>query len=58
MNAIIQQSRYVARALMIGLFFAQKYRNQAVTGGVPKAARNMRKQGIPVDMAVLILAYR
>ena len=36
-------------------FFRTKYRDQAKSVGVYQAARNMRKQGIPIDIARAIL---
>ena len=40
------------------LWFATKWRSRAEEIGVQGAARLMRKQGVPVDVAVSILATR
>lgn len=42
----------------IGLYVVSKYRRQANQKGVQAAARNMRKQGLPLDLALLVLARR
>ena len=39
-------------------WFVNKYRQQAAQIGVAAAARNLRKQGVPVEFAVQILARR
>lgn len=36
-------------------FFVAKYRTQAAVSGHYQAAKNLRKQGVPLEMAVLIL---
>lgn len=40
------------------IWYREKYREQAALNGVQYAARNLRKQGVPVDYAVGILAGR
>jgi hypothetical protein len=42
-------------ALYIGDRIIQKYRVQMLEHGAFKAARNLRKQGIPLEAALLIL---
>ena len=43
---------------IIGHFFRAKYRTQAAKAGVQATARAMRKQGIPIEMALIILVGR
>ena len=50
------QSRILARSIIIGAYFMAKYRNQAKAGGVLKTAKNLRKQGVSLDVALLLLA--
>lgn len=40
----------------IGRWLASKARQQAIDVGVQQAARNLRKQGVPLELALLILA--
>ena len=47
-----------ARLLLNGLWFVNKWRTRASEIGVQAAARLMRKQGVPCDVAVSILATR
>ena len=47
-----------ARLLAIGLWFATKYQLQAAESGTERAARNLRKQGVPLQLALKILAYK
>lgn len=47
-----------ARLLAIGLWFAAKYQLLAAESGTERAARNLRKQGVPLQLALKILAYR
>lgn len=42
----------------IGSFFLAKYRARAAESDVQTVARQLRKQGIPVRVAVAILATR
>ncbi len=39
----------------IGEFFTQKYREQARAVGYQQAAKNLRKQGVPLEVARLVL---
>ncbi len=48
----------LARTFQIGLFFAGKYQLQAQDGNTERAARNLREQGVPLQIALLILAYK
>lgn len=41
----------------IGRYYAQKYRAQAAISGYEQAARNLRKQGTPIEIALLILLF-
>jgi hypothetical protein len=41
-----------------GRWFLHKYRYAAVEKGVQAAARNMRKQGVPISIALFVLAGR
>ena len=41
-----------------GWWFAHKYQAQAAEVGVQQAARNMRKQGVPIEVALAVLAGR
>lgn len=47
-----------ARLLTIGAFFKTKYQLQSEESGTQRAARNLRKQGVPLQIALLILAYK
>lgn len=40
------------------VWLREKAREQAKTAGVRHAAKNLRKQGVPVEWAVAILAAR
>lgn len=40
----------------IGLYFVRKYRARLETSDVQTVARQLRKQGISCEMAILILA--
>lgn len=42
---------------LIGQYIAAKFRKQAREYGYETAAKRLRKQGIPLDMALLILIY-
>lgn len=46
------------RLLCFTTWFAEKYRQQARDHGIAHAARNLRKQGVPVEYAIAILASR
>ena len=39
-----------------GAFLIRKARQQQATSGTQRAARNLRKQGVPLDIALRILA--
>lgn len=38
-----------------GAWFVNKYRAQAKEGGYFNAARNLRKQGVPIEVALVVL---
>ena len=38
------------------VWFREKVREQQATSGTRQAARNLRKQGVPIEYAVAILA--
>jgi hypothetical protein len=44
------------RALWISAWYVLHYRNRAKEAGVFHVAKQLRKQGVPVEIAVLILA--
>ena len=44
--------------LSAGNWLCHKYRRQAEDQGVQHAARNMRKQGVPLDVALAVLVGR
>lgn len=48
----------VGTALHLGRFFVEKFRRQAEESGTVRAAANMRKQGVPLDLALHVLARR
>ena len=52
----LKQSRRLAQTIVIGHYFAAKYRNQQRELGTLKTAKNLRKQGIDIQTAVLLLA--
>jgi hypothetical protein len=58
MNALLKQSRYISRALMVGMWFTNKYQLQARDGSVFQSAKNLRKSGCPIEIALLILSVR
>jgi hypothetical protein len=43
---------------IVGDYFVQKYRDRAARVGVQAVARQLRKQGVDVEIAALILAVR
>jgi hypothetical protein len=43
---------------IVGDYFLKKYREQAQRSGVQATARNLKKQGVAPEIAVLILAVR
>lgn len=43
--------------LIAGLWLAQKARRQAREVGIQQAARNLRKQGAPIELALTILVH-
>lgn len=45
----------IFRSLRIAAWFEAKAREQARTKGVYRAALNLRKQGVPLDIARLLL---
>ena len=45
-------------AIQMYVWLREKAREQAAMGGVQRAARNLRKQGVPVEYAVAMLATR
>lgn len=45
-------------ARAVGDYFLKKYRERAAAAGVQTVARQLRKQGVDVEVAVLILAVR
>lgn len=47
-------SKRIAAQFLV--WFREKYREQAEISGVYVAARNLRKQGVPLEYAVAILA--
>ena len=48
--------RYLLTLAAFGAWWATKARDQAARHGTAHAARNLRKQGVPLPMAVSILA--
>ena len=50
------QTEYITR--MIGRFMVAKALDQQNMGGTHQAARNLRKQGVPLAVALLILVGR
>lgn len=43
---------------IVGDYFLKKYRDRAAAAGVPTVALQLKKQGVPVEVAALILAVR
>jgi len=43
------------RNIKLANFILSKYRKQAAKSGVYQAARNMRKQGYPLELALAVL---
>lgn len=50
--------RRAAAALAVGVWLARKAQAQAQAAGTLQAAKNLRKQGVPLDIALLLLAGR
>ena len=46
---------FIPSAEVIGNWFISKYRLQAAKTGVQSTARAMRKQGIPIEVALAVL---
>jgi hypothetical protein len=44
--------------MLAGFWLASKARRQAAVSGVQQAARNLRKQGAPIEVALALLARR
>lgn len=42
-------------SLTVGRYYVAKYREQAKVSGYAQAARNLRKQGVPLTIALFIL---
>jgi hypothetical protein len=55
MNLIYSQSRSIARAVMLGAFYLRKALNNQTESGTRQAARNLRKQGVPLSIALAVL---
>ena len=51
----IQSTRF---ATLLGLWMMVKARRQAAATGAYQAARNLKKQGVPIEAALLMLATR
>lgn len=49
---------YLTAWIDAGLWFVAKARRQALFQGTQAAARNLRKQGVPIELALLVLAGR
>ncbi len=45
-------------AARVGLWFARKYRTRMQDSGAGAVARQLRKQGVPLDVALLLLFGR
>lgn len=48
----------LAATLAAGSWLLRKARAQAAEVGTQQAARNLRKQGLPLDLALLVLTGR
>ena len=55
---LLAQSRIISRAILVGCWYINKYNQRRLDGTTQAAARALRKQGVPVDVAVLMLAYK
>lgn len=58
MKALLRQSRYISRCIMVGAWFVTKYQNQAESGSVFQSAKNLKKQGVPLEIALLTLSIK
>lgn len=58
MKALLKQSRYISRALMVGCWTLNKYQLQARNSSTLQAAKNMRKQGYSLPLALITLSVR
>jgi hypothetical protein len=54
----LKPSEPAAQARAVGDYFLKKYRERAATAGVQTVARQLKKQGVAPEIAVLILAVR
>lgn len=50
--------RVIAAPILAGMWLAHKARQQAEISGTYQAARNLRKQGAPIEVALALLAHR
>jgi len=57
-QAVLTASRELFAAARVGAWLADKAQQQATTAGIQQAARNLRKQGMPVELALLVLTGR
>lgn len=57
MTYFSRQSAIIARAIMIGLYFWQHAKNHARDTSLTIAAKNLRKRGVPVALAVEMLCH-
>jgi len=58
MKTLLRQSRYISRCIMVGAWMVNKYQLQAESGSVFQSAKNLRKSGCPVELALIILAVK
>lgn len=54
-GSVTARSTGTPKDTTIGQYFANKYRTQAKESSYHQAARNLRKQGVPLNVARLIL---
>jgi hypothetical protein len=62
LNTLIEQDTNIAQyytlnegEYTIATFYKDKYRNQAAVSGHYQAAKNLRKQGVPLEVTLAIL---
>lgn len=50
--------RAISAVIALGSFGVRKSRDQQRESGTLRAAKNLRKQGVPLEVALMVLAHR
>lgn len=57
-QAVLTASRQLFATARVGAWLADKAQGQVATVGTQQAAKNLRKQGMPLELALLVLVGR